>query len=104
MLTESEKRAAALAVSRFGADRARVQEAVTSAVRAKENGGSPSLFDILVADNLLTRAQAQELRFSLDATQMDPATAGGNGAQPATPEPTAPPRNGSAQAPAASTA
>jgi hypothetical protein len=101
MLTESEKRAAAMAVSRFGADRARVQQAVTAALRAQANGGSSSLFDILVSDNVLTHGQAQELRFSLDATHIDPAASatGVNGSAKAEPAPAAPGRNGAVKAP-----
>jgi serine/threonine protein kinase len=105
MLTESEKRAATMAVSRFGADRAKVQQAVAAAVRAQENGGTSSLLDILVLDNLLTQAQAQELRFSLDATQIDPTTAAApNGSEKPEPAPVTPQRNGVPKAPVANAA
>jgi serine/threonine protein kinase len=97
MLTEAEKRAATMAVSRFGADRASVQQAIAAALRAQKNGGNVSLFDILVSDNVLSPTQAQELRFSLDATQIDPSGAVGNAGDAAgqvQPTPASPERNG----------
>ncbi len=72
MLTESEKRAAVLAVSRFGADRAKVQQAVQAAVQALAQGQAADLLEILVGQKLLTAGQANELRFSLDKTLIDP--------------------------------
>src|SRR6516162_2349291 len=74
MLTESEKRAALLAVSRFGADRAKVRLAVQAALQAMAQGKPADLLEILVRENLLTPNQAAELRFSLDKTMVDPAS------------------------------
>src|SRR5579859_7733382 len=75
MLTESEKRAATLAVSRFGADRAKVRLAVQAALKEMAQGKPADLLDILVRERLLTPTQAGELRFSLDKTMVDPASA-----------------------------
>jgi serine/threonine-protein kinase len=72
MLTESEKRAASLAVSRFGADRAKVRLAVQAALHAMAQGKPADLLEILVKERLLTPTQASELRFSLDKTMVDP--------------------------------
>jgi serine/threonine-protein kinase len=75
MLTESEKRAATLAVSRFGADRAKVRLAVQAALKEMAQGKPADLLEILVREKLLTPTQAGELRFSLDKTMIDPAWA-----------------------------
>ena len=75
MLTEAEKRAALLAVSRFGADRAKVQLAVQAALKAMAQGKPADLLEILVREKLLTPTQAGELRFSLDKTLIDPGSA-----------------------------
>ena len=74
MLTESEKRAASLAVSRFGADRAKVRLAVQAALHAMAQGKPADLLEILVREKLLTPTQAGELRFSLDKTMVDTAS------------------------------
>jgi serine/threonine-protein kinase len=81
MLTESEKRAATLAVSRYGADHARVQQAVEAVLQAQ--GRPPNLLDLFVVQHLLTRAQADEVRAALESTHIDVATA----ATPANGEP-----------------
>jgi serine/threonine-protein kinase len=72
MLTESAKRAALLAVSRYGADRARVQGVVQAVLDAQAQGKSADLFSLLVSERLLTAGQAGELRLGLEATQIDP--------------------------------
>jgi serine/threonine-protein kinase len=72
MLTDTERRAAKLAVSRFGADRARVEQTVAAVTRARDAGQSADLFNAFVQGGLLDAAQALELRLSLDTTQFDP--------------------------------
>jgi serine/threonine-protein kinase len=97
MLTESEKRAATLAVSRYGADRSRVQQAVEAVLQGAAQGRPADLLDTLVVQRLLTRAQADEVRAALDTTQVGlpvPRTSGE--LPPANPGP--PPANGQAKA------
>jgi serine/threonine-protein kinase len=60
-LTGSEKQAAALAVSRYGADRARVDDVVQEVLRAKAQGRAADLLGALISARLLTASQAQEL-------------------------------------------
>jgi eukaryotic-like serine/threonine-protein kinase len=72
MLFESEKRAAALAVSRYGADRAKVQLATQSVHEARARGDAVDLFDLLLEQNLLSPQNVRELRSGLDTTQPDP--------------------------------
>jgi serine/threonine-protein kinase len=72
MPSDSEKRAAILAVSRFGADRQRVQTAYQAVQQAHAQGKTADLLELLVGQALLTRAQALELRNALDVTQVDP--------------------------------
>jgi serine/threonine-protein kinase len=71
MVTESEKHAASLAVSRFGADGGRVQQTLELVLKAQALGQRADLLDSLVAEHLLTSSQAEELREALDATQFD---------------------------------
>ncbi|HYT88387.1 MAG TPA: serine/threonine-protein kinase [Gemmataceae bacterium] len=78
MLSETENRAAKLAVSRYGADRVRVDQAVQAVTRARGAGQAADLLEALVRGGQLTSAQAQELRLALDSTQLDP-TAQANG-------------------------
>jgi serine/threonine protein kinase len=79
MLSESEKRAAALAVSRYGADRAQVQEVIQAVLEARAGGRALDLLDLFLQQDLLTSVQAQELR-ALDITRIDTAgEANGNG-------------------------
>src|SRR4051812_28390016 len=75
MLTESEKRAAALAVSRYGVDRARIKQVCLTFLGAKKPAEMPDLLDALVSLKLLTSAQASDLRLSLDSTHLDTAVA-----------------------------
>lgn len=82
MLTESEKRAALLAVSRFGADRAKVRLAVQAALHQMAQGKPADLLEILVREKLLTPTQAGELRFSLDKTMVDPGSPKDAGDEP----------------------
>jgi serine/threonine protein kinase len=71
MLTEAEKRAAKLAVSRFGADRAGVQRVFQAVREAQARGEQTSLLEGLVVEKLLTSAQAEELRGVLEVTHLD---------------------------------
>jgi serine/threonine-protein kinase len=71
MLTEIEERAATLAVSRYGADASRVQGAVQAVLQAQAQGKTSSILDLLEAQKLLTSAQAGEIRFAFDKTQID---------------------------------
>jgi serine/threonine-protein kinase len=72
MVSESEKQAAQLAVSRFGADRTRVTAVLQSVLEAQAQGQPTNFLDILVTEKLLTTAQANDLRKALDITQFDP--------------------------------
>jgi serine/threonine-protein kinase len=71
MVSDSEKHVASLAVSRYGADGARVKAALMSVLKANAKGQSTDFLDTLVAERLLTPAQADELRVALDKTQFD---------------------------------
>ena len=57
-----ETRAAALAVSRYGADPERVDLAVVEVRQARQRQQPLDLLDVLTAQHLLTLAQAEELR------------------------------------------
>lgn len=72
MLSESEKRAALLAVSRYGADSSRVFEVVQSVLELRAQGESADLLDFLRREKLLTLSQVRELRLGLDKTLIDP--------------------------------
>jgi serine/threonine-protein kinase len=77
MLTESEKRAVSLAVSRYGADRARIEQVVDAVLQTQAQGRSADLLEALVGERLLTPAQAAEVRAALDSTQFDLAVPAG---------------------------
>jgi serine/threonine-protein kinase len=72
MLTEPDKRAAALAVSKYGIEKARVSEAVRLVSQAQAEGRQTDLLDTLVSQNLLSPADAEELRMALAKTLLDP--------------------------------
>jgi serine/threonine-protein kinase len=72
MPPESEKRAAQLAVSRFGAAAAKVQRLYLQTVQAQAKGDAVDFLDLLVQHQLLTAGQAGELRGGLDSTHIDP--------------------------------
>jgi eukaryotic-like serine/threonine-protein kinase len=74
MLTESEKRAVTVAVSRYGANQALVQQAVAAVLEAHAQGRSADLLEVLVVKRQLTQAQADEVRAALDSTHFDLAT------------------------------
>lgn len=70
MLNESGKRAVELAVSRFGADPARVEMVVHSAGEAQARGETVDLLECFLREGILTEAQAQELRLGLERTRV----------------------------------
>src|ERR1700704_5150720 len=72
MLSESEKRAALLAVSRYGADSSRVFLVVQSVLELRSQGDRADLLDFFQREQLLTAGQARELRFGLEKTLVDP--------------------------------
>ncbi len=74
MLSDAAKDVADLAVTRFGLDRVRVQEAVQAVLEAQAQGKSADLVDLLLARQLLSREQAEQVRGALDKTQIDPAS------------------------------
>lgn len=69
--SDATRRAAALAVSRFGADRKRVHLAVQTAIQALGQGIEGDVVDLLVVQKLLTPAQADELREELKTLPPD---------------------------------
>jgi serine/threonine protein kinase len=71
MLTESERRAAALAVIRYGVDRLRVKEAARSVQRAQAEGRQADVIGTLLHENLLSATQAEQIRLELGKTQID---------------------------------
>jgi serine/threonine protein kinase len=79
MLTESERRAAALAVIRYGVDKLRVKEAARSVQRAQAEGRQADVVGTLLRENLLSAAQAEQIRLELDKTHID---LNGNAAKP----------------------
>jgi serine/threonine-protein kinase len=87
MLPESEKRAAHLAVTRYGAQPAQVQRVYREVAQAQARGQSADFLESLVGQRLLTAAQAQELRAGLDVTHID--TSGHAVAAPPAPSPAA---------------
>jgi serine/threonine-protein kinase len=62
MLPESTQRAAALAVSRYGADCARVRRILQAAAVALGQGQDVDVLDLFVFQKLLTQEQADEVR------------------------------------------
>jgi serine/threonine-protein kinase len=67
-------RAARLAVARYGAEPVGVQGVLQTVMAAQARGDTADLFDALVAAELLSARQAQDLRGGLDQTQVDPDT------------------------------
>jgi serine/threonine-protein kinase len=70
-LSEADKHVAALAISRFGVARARLEQVFPCFVQAKLRGQSPDLLTTLVMQRLLTPAQAEELRLAMATTNLD---------------------------------
>ncbi len=83
MLPESTLRAAVLAISRYGVDRARIKRVLQAAELAREQGQVVDVLDLCVFQKLLTQAQADEIREdAVDPAQVFPADVlelGGNG-------------------------
>jgi eukaryotic-like serine/threonine-protein kinase len=71
MLSPSVKRAASLAVTKYGADRRRVW----AAMQSQTDGAFADFLETLVGQNLITSTQANELRQALDTTHLDPTSA-----------------------------
>jgi serine/threonine-protein kinase len=71
MLTEAEKRAAKLAVSRYGVADEQVERVSQAVCQAQARGERGNFLESLVREKLLTASQAEELRLSLDATHVD---------------------------------
>jgi serine/threonine protein kinase len=94
MLAESDKRAAQLAVARYGADRSKVQQAVQAVAQAQSQGKGADLLHVLVVQKLLSPAQAQELRQALDVTQIDSHAPAAAKVTPSGPDPAVLERNG----------
>src|SRR5262245_30445199 len=80
MAHEPDERAAELAVSRYGVDRARVQEIILALEEAQARGEPANLYDLFEREQLLTPEQIYDLRFALDQTRMDMDAAPKNGA------------------------
>jgi serine/threonine-protein kinase len=72
MLTEYQKRAAALAASRYRLDRAQVQEVLEAAIARPGRDEPVNVFHFLVQQNLLSAAQAQELLAALGDNPDEP--------------------------------
>ncbi len=74
--TSSEQRAAALAVSRYGAERARVEQVVKEVAAKRARGVDADLITALVESSLLSLSQANSIRNELvGASGEAPATA-----------------------------
>jgi serine/threonine protein kinase len=78
MLSDSEKRAALLAVSRYGADSSRVFLVVQSVLEMRSQGDGADLLEFFQREKLLTASQARELRFGLEKTLVDPLSKNGS--------------------------
>ncbi len=89
MPTEPEERAAALAVSRFGANFQKVRLAVQAVLQARLLGKPADLLQILVQGKILDDSQAAELRRELDRTQLGPSSPEANRQQEPGPSKTA---------------
>src|SRR4051794_22258656 len=72
MLSEPEKRAALLAVARYGADQLRVRRVCKAVSLAKNDGQAVDLLEVFVRKRLLSAEQASTLRRALDVTHFDP--------------------------------
>ena len=70
MANLTEERAAALAVSRYGADVAKVREIVQAVLHSRRNGKAADLLESLLLEKILSGAQVQELRVDLERTQL----------------------------------
>ena len=66
----TEERAAALAVSRYGADTAKVRQVVQAVLQLRRDGKTADLLNSLLLEQILSAAQVQELRLDLERTQL----------------------------------
>jgi serine/threonine-protein kinase len=70
MPNPTEERAAALAVSRYGADASRIRQLIQFVLQSRQQGKPADLLNSLVAEKILDENQAQELRADLERTQL----------------------------------
>jgi len=70
MANLTEERAAALAVSRYGADMAKVRQVVQAVLRSRRDGKCADLLESLLLEKILSATQVQELRVDLERTQL----------------------------------
>ncbi len=82
MLTESEKRAAHLAVSRYGADQAQIQRLIDSVLEARSQGEAADLIDLFQREKLLSLPQLRALRLGLEKTLVEPLPTRNGAAKP----------------------
>ncbi len=82
MLSESEQRAAVLAVSRYGADSCRVSRIVQAMLDQRSDGNGADLLELFQREKLLTPSQARELRFGLEKTLVAPLAKNGFASAP----------------------
>src|SRR5438132_204241 len=71
MAHETAARAAELAVSRYGADAARVGAVVQAVEEAQTRGEALDVYDLFEREQLLTPSQIRDLRYALDQTRFD---------------------------------
>jgi serine/threonine protein kinase len=80
MPSPTEERAAALAVSRYGADGTKVQQIIQAVLQSRRQGKAADFLDCLVSQKILSAGQVQDLRLDLERTQLAPGLKpGGNG-------------------------
>src|SRR6202158_2123635 len=70
MPNPTEERAAALAVSRYGADTSRVRQVIQDVLQSRRQGQTADLLDSLLSEKILNEGQVQELRLDLERTQL----------------------------------
>ena len=90
MPNPTEERAAALAVSRYGADASRIRQLIQFVLQSRQQGKPADLLDSLVAEKILDPSQAQELRVDLERTQLANSPIGMKKNDQAAPTPEAP--------------
>jgi serine/threonine-protein kinase len=87
--TAIQKRAADLAVARFGVERSRVEMALQRVLESHARGNPADLLDALATQGILTLSQAHVLRLELEEAYPETAKQAGNGTSaPGEPAPT----------------
>jgi serine/threonine-protein kinase len=66
----TEERAAALAVSKYGADQMKVRQVVQAVLQSRRDGKAVDLLDSLLLEKILSAGQVEELRVDLERTQL----------------------------------